>query len=162
MITSNLSTARPGKRLGARLQNSGVILLETVLVLPLMLVLILATAEFSHAFWQYSTLTKAVRDGARFASGQGVLGSTGVVVLTNQLRTDVGNVVVYGNSAGAGSPRLAGLTTAAVTLEAPGDGDVIVRANYPYPALFGVIPTFYGATVTAPFTLDAAVRMRAL
>ena len=50
-----------------RSRNRGAVLVETVVVLPLLLALILETAEFGHAFWQYSTLTKSVRDGARFA-----------------------------------------------------------------------------------------------
>jgi Flp pilus assembly protein TadG len=128
----------------------------------LLLALILATAEFGHAFWQYSTLTKSVRDGARFAASQGVLGSTGVVVLTNELRNEVGNIVVYGNVTGSGTPVLAGFATSAVTLEAPGDGDIIVRVVYPYDALFGLVPTFYGAAASAPLNLSAAVRMRAI
>jgi len=147
---------------GTRSRSRGAVLLETVFVLPLLLALMLATAEFGHAFWQYSTLTKSLRDGARFAATQGVLGSTGVVVITNELQNNVSNVVVYGNTAGSGAPVLEGFTTSAVSLEAPGDGDVIVRASYAYPALFGLVPTFYGASASAPFTLDAAVRMRAL
>ncbi|MEJ2087074.1 MAG: TadE/TadG family type IV pilus assembly protein [Gammaproteobacteria bacterium] len=140
----------------------GAVLVETVVVLPLLLALILGTAEFGHAFWQYSTLTKSVRDGARFAASQGVLGSTGVVVLTAQLTSDVSNVVVYGNVSGSGAPVLNGFTTSAVTLEAPGDGDIIVRAVYPYDALFGLVPTFYSAAASAPLNLTAAVRMRAI
>ena len=162
-----MSTLRPikglhGRQPGMGAWSRGAVLIETVMVLPIMLALIMATAEFSHAFWQYSTLTKTVRDGARYAASQGLLGSTGVVVLTAQLQNDVGNVVVYGNTTGSGAPRLAGFTAAAVSLESPGGGDVIVRASYTYQAVFGLVPTFYGATVSAPLTLDAAVRMKAL
>lgn len=137
-------------------------MLEAVVVLPFLLVLILGTAEFGHALWQYSTLTKAVRDGGRFAASQGLLGSTGVVVLTDKLKTDVRNVVVYGNTTGSGQPVLATLSTGTVTLEAPGDGDIIVRASCSYDALFGLIPTIYGAVYSAPFTLNGGIRMRAL
>lgn len=155
-FTARLNTA------GKPSRSRGAVLVETVVVLPLLLIMILATAEFGHAFWEYSTLTKAVRDGARFAANQGVLGSTGVVVLTNELRADVGNIVVYGNVSGTGTPVLDGLATSDVTLEAPGDGDIIVRAVYPYDALFGVVPTFYAAAASAPLNLSAAVRMRAI
>jgi len=147
---------------GRAQRSRGAVLAETCIVLPLLILLILATAEFGHAFWEYSTLTKSVRDGGRFASGEGLLGSTGVVVLTNQLRSDVGNMVVYGNTSGSGDPVLDGFTTSSVTLVAPGGGDLIVRASYTYQALFGLIPSFYGAVYSAPFTLDAAIRLRAL
>ncbi|MCZ6709952.1 MAG: TadE/TadG family type IV pilus assembly protein [Gammaproteobacteria bacterium] len=143
-------------------RTKGVVLLETIIVLPLLLVLMLVTAEFGQAFWQYSALTKSLRDGARFASSAGLLGSTGVVVITGEFQTNVRNVVVYGNTAGTGTPVLPGFVTSAVSVDAPGDGDVIVRASYPYQALFGLVPTFYGASASAPLTLDAAVRMKAL
>jgi Flp pilus assembly protein TadG len=135
---------------------------ETAITMPLLVLLLLATAEFGHAFWEYSTLTKAVRDGGRFASAQGLLGSTGVVIITNQLRTDVGNIVVYGNTAGSGNPVLAGFAPGNVTIDAPGNRDVIISASYVYDPLFGVLPAFYGAVYNAPFTLDAAIRVRAL
>ena len=154
---------RPDRRQpGMGTWTRGAVLIETVIVLPILLALIIATAEFSHAFSQYSALTKTVRDGARYAASQGLLGSTGVVVLTNQLQNDVGNVVVYGNTTGSGAPLLAGFTTAAVSMEAPGGDDLIVRASYPYQSVFGLLPTFYGTAVSAPLTLNAAVRMRAL
>jgi Flp pilus assembly protein TadG len=140
----------------------GIAMLETVIVLPLLILMILGTAEFAHAFWEYNALTKALRDGGRFASNQGLLGSTGVVVLTDDLREEVRNVVVYGNTRGTGAPVISTLPTGTVTLEAPGDGDIIVRASCEYDALFGLIPTFYGAVYSAPFTLNAALRMRAL
>jgi hypothetical protein len=154
-----------GRSIGAGKRPSrlrGIVMVETAIVLPVLILLILATAEFAHAFWEYSSLTKALRDGGRFASNQGLLGSTGVVVLTDDLREDVRNVVVYGNTEGTGAPVLATLPTGSVTLEAPGDGDIIVRASCEYDALFGLIPTFYGAVYSAPFTLNAALRMRAL
>ena len=153
---------RLGRIRARRRHQRGAVLAETAIVLPLLLALILATAEFSNAFWQYSTLTKMVRDGARYAATQGLLGSTGVVVLTAELRAEVGNVVVYGNSAGSGSPTLTGMQPSQVSLEAPGDGDIVVRANYPYQPLFGLVPTFYGSTASAPFSFDAAIRMRVL
>jgi Flp pilus assembly protein TadG len=137
-------------------------MVEAAVVLPLLVVMILGTAEFAHAFWEYNALTKSLRDGGRFAASQGLLGSTGVVVLSDELRSDVRNVVVYGNTSGNGTPVLASLTTGTVQLEAPGDGDIIVRASCAYDSLFGIIPTLYGAVYSAPFSLNAAIRMRAL
>jgi hypothetical protein len=145
-----------------RARNRGIALLETVIVLPFFLLLIMSTAEFAHAFWEYNTLTKAVRDGGRYASNQGLLGSTGVVVLTDDLREDVRNVVIYGNTTGSGVPALSSLPAGSVTLEAPGDSDIIVRASCEYDSLFGLIPTVYGAVFSTRFTLNAALRMRAL
>ncbi len=154
---------RPGPALrSTRSRSRGIAMLETAIVLPFLVILILGTAEFAHALWEYSTLTKALRDGGRFAANQGLLGSTGVVVLTDDLRRDVRNVVIYGNTSGSGAPLLETLPTGSVNLEAPGDGDIIVRASCAYDSLFGLIPTIYGAVYSAPLTLNGAIRMRAL
>jgi len=143
-------------------RSQGIAMLETVIVLPFLVMLILATAEFAQAFWDYNTLTKALRDGGRFAASQGLLGSTGVVVVTDELRTDVRNVVVYGNTRGTGTPRLNTLTSGTISIEAPGDGDILIRASCDYDSLFGLIPTIYGSVYSAPFSLNASIRMRAL
>ena len=43
----------------------GLVLVEMVLITPLMLLLMLATAEVSRAFVDHNTLTKAARNGVR-------------------------------------------------------------------------------------------------
>lgn len=137
-------------------------MIELAIVLPVVLMLIIATAELGRAFWQYNTLTKSVRDAARYASAQGLFGSTGVVIVTNGLRTEVQNLVVYGNTAGAGTPVLNGLSTAGVTLESPGDGDILVRTTYAYAPIFGLLPDFAGGGVSPLYNFEAVVRMRAI
>ena len=137
-------------------------MIELAIVLPVVLMLIIATAELGRAFWQYNTLTKSVRDAARYASAQGLFGSTGVVIVTNDLRTEVQNLVVYGNTAGAGTPVLNGLSTAGVTLESPGDGDILVRTTYAYAPIFGLLPDFSGGGASPFYNLEAVVRMRAI
>ena len=42
--------------------HRGIAMVEFVIVLPICLILLMATAEFGRAFMQYNTLTKAVRD----------------------------------------------------------------------------------------------------
>jgi len=73
--------------------DRGVQLAELAIVLPIFLLLFGATAEFGRYFYEYSTLAKASRVGARYLSK---------------------NIVVYGNTAGTGTPILTGLTTANV------------------------------------------------
>lgn len=86
---------------GLRRDERGTQLVELALVLPLMLMLVGATAEFGRFFYTYSTLSKATRAGARFQISQ--------VPGTNMTMTK--NLVVYGNTAGTGTPIAAGLTT---------------------------------------------------
>ena len=89
---------------GLRRDERGTQLVELALVLPLMLMLVGATAEFGRFFYTYSTLSKATRAGARFQVSQ----APG----TNMSQTK--NLVVYGNTAGTGTPVAAGLTPANV------------------------------------------------
>ncbi len=80
--------------------HKGVALVEFALVLPLLVMLLFLTTEFGRAYYQYDTITKAVRQSARYLSvrAQG----TGIA--------NARNIIVYGNPNGTGSPRIAGLT----------------------------------------------------
>jgi Flp pilus assembly protein TadG len=138
-------------------------IVEFTIVLPICLMLIMATAEFGRAFMQYNTLTKAVRDGARYAAGKSLPGSAGVVTISAELETETRNLVVHGNVFGTGSPVLPGLAPGNVTVAEAGD-NVVVTAAYPYNAIFGFVPRFfYGGEVDASgYSLQTAVTMRAL
>ena len=147
---------------GLRKRHRGLAITELTILLPLVLLLMLLTAEFGRAFWEYNTLTQTVRDAARYASAQGLFGSTGIVQVTDTLRTEVANLVVYGNVVGSGSPLLDGLTAAGVSVESPGEGDILVRSTYTYTPIFNFIPDFVGGGVAPFFNFEAAVRMRAI
>jgi len=82
--------------------DRGVQLAELAIVLPIFLLLFGATAEFGRYFYEYSTLAKASRVGARYLSTASV---------TTADDTAAKNIVVYGNTAGTGTPILTGLTT---------------------------------------------------
>jgi Flp pilus assembly protein TadG len=132
--------------------------------LPICLMLIIATAEFGRAFLQYNTLTKAVRDGSRYLAGRALFGSTGTVTISPGLQTQTQNLVVYGNTFGAGVPLLPGLTSADVTVVNAGGGNVSVTASYPYNPIFGFVPRFsFGGSVNVSgVNLQSSVTMRAL
>ncbi|MFN2498140.1 MAG: TadE/TadG family type IV pilus assembly protein [Pyrinomonadaceae bacterium] len=91
----------------------GVQLAELAIVLPIFILLFAATAEFGRYFYEYTTLAKAARNGARY-------------LVTAKVDCDAGkdakNLVVYGNTTGTGSPLLEGLTTSQVTVT-PNDAD---------------------------------------
>lgn len=109
---------RRGRRLSSlirfRRDERGVQLLEVAIVLPLLLMLFGAVAEFGRYFYEYTTLAKAARVGARYMASK-TLDSASV---NWQLNTK--NLVVYGNSAGTGSPVLTGLTVDNVALSFQG------------------------------------------
>ncbi|MEJ7929745.1 TadE/TadG family type IV pilus assembly protein [Ramlibacter sp. AN1015] len=81
-------------------KQRGVALVEFALVVPFLLTLMLVTIEFSRAFYQYNTLTKAVRDAARYLSVQ--MPGTGVEEATN--------LIVYGTTTPGTQPLAPGLS----------------------------------------------------
>ena len=145
-------------------RSKGVAIIEFMIVLPICLILIMATAEFGRAFLQYNTLTKSVRDGVRYVASNALVGSTGVVSINGTVVAQAQNLVVYGNTAGTGSAILPGLTTGAVTVASPGASNVSVSVAYPYGSIFVFVPGFFygGNTATNGFSLQAAITMRAL
>ena len=92
-----------------RKDQRGTQLVELAIVLPIFIMLFGATAEFGRYFYEYTTLAKASRAGARY------------LATANSLQDATAkNIVVYGNSAGTGSPILAGMTTGNVVISRQG------------------------------------------
>lgn len=154
----------PPWTLKPRNDQRGVAMVEFAITLPLLLFLMLATAELGHLISQYDTLTKAVRDGARYAASTSALGSTGLVSITPQIQTAVANLVATGNVNGSGSALLPGLSASSVTVSDAGNGYVSVSAAYTYEPMVGsTLPTFgLGTPISLSFTLSAGSVMRAL
>jgi Flp pilus assembly protein TadG len=92
-------TPPSGLRRFARCER-GTQLVELAIVLPVMLALFGATAEFGRFFYTYATLAKATRTAARYLTVE-PLGGTD---------EKAANLVVYGNTAGTGDPLVEGLT----------------------------------------------------
>ena len=95
---------------GRLLSQRGAALVETIVVSPLMLLLIVATAEVTNAFVEHNTLTKTARNAARYLSANSLLGTTGVVQLSAGTVAETQRLAVYGNLAGTGTPLLPGLS----------------------------------------------------
>lgn len=152
-------------------RQRGLAAIEFAIVLPLILLLMLATAEVARAFYQYNTLSKAARDGIRYLADTALNGTTGLIDLdaedgnsgqTKRERTQ--NLVVYGNLSGTGTPLLEGLAVDDVVISAVGLDHVRVDASYTYIPMLPVIPTFgyTGNDIGTNFTLQASTSMRAL
>ena len=152
-----------GKPVIAKKQH-GAALVETVVVAPLLLFLVLLTAEITNAFVDHNTLSKATRNGARYLAANAALGTTGLVVLRPEVVTAARNLVVFGNVAGNGNPVLDGLTTANVQVLDLGGNNVQLTTSYGYSGLLGgTLPSFgYGADTGLVMNLQATVSMRAL
>ena len=93
-----------------RSDERGVQLLETAIVIPILLVLFGAVAEFGRYFYEYTTAAKAARVGARYLASKSVNSSI-------NYEAQAKNLIVYGNIAGTGTPVLPGLTVANVDVQ---------------------------------------------
>ncbi len=145
-------------------RQRGAILAETVVVMPILIFLVVLTAEVTNAFVDHNTLTKAVRNGARHVASNAVLGTTGVVQLQPQLIAEAQNLVVYGNITGGGVAILSGLAIGDVQVQDLGGNNIAVSASHNYSGILGpILPSFgFGADSSLTHTLLASVTMRAL
>ena len=108
----------------------GVQLVEMAVVLPIFLIVFAAVAEFGRYYYEYTTLAKGARVGVRYLA----------TARTNGLDdTAAKNLVVYGNTAGTGSPIINGLSTTNVT---------ITRLNSDGVPQTGGIPKTVGIQIT--------------
>ncbi len=147
---------------GSKAGQRGVAAIEMAITLPVLLLLLLATAEFGRAFFQYNTLTKSVQTGVRYLADNAKDGFD-LIDLTDDTRTAVKNLVVYGNTAG-GEPLLTGLDVANVTVTQLDASHIEVSVSFAYQPMFARIPTFGlgAADVDTGLTLNAAATMRAI
>lgn len=149
-------------------RHRGLAIVEFVVTMPLVLFVLFATAEIGRALYQYTALTKAVRDGARYLADQGA-GTTGILELTGDDLTRARNVTRFGNISGAGTPVLPGFVDGnviaeRVTVSGADTEYVRVTANYNFQALFVPIPGLGMGTsnVSAITTMTATATQRML
>lgn len=111
----------------------GLQLVEAAIVIPIFLILFAATAEFGRFFYEYTTLAKAARNGARYLTTH--------FVTTDEI-TAAQNMVVYGSTTATGTPILPGLEPGHVTVTpAGGSGNIpatvtIMIEGYTYDPIF--------------------------
>jgi len=149
---------------GYRGRQLGAVLVETVVVTPLLLFLILLTAEVTNAFVDHNTLSKSVRGAARYLAGVAILGTTGEVTLTAAKSLETRNLVVFGNTLGTGNAILPGLTVTDVQVADLGNNNIQVTADYSYSGLLGgTLPALgFGPDPSVAMTLQASVTMKGL
>jgi Flp pilus assembly protein TadG len=145
-----------------RLDDRGVQLVELAIVLPIMLLLFAAVAEFGRYFYEYTTVAKSARLGARYLAAKAANSST-----TNW-QANAKNLVVFGNTAGTGSPVLSGLSTANVTVDyqggTPGVPDTVKVSivNYKHEPVFDLGKLLNSTSVSLNVDVKPSVTMRYL
>jgi Flp pilus assembly protein TadG len=133
-----------------RRDESGLQLVEVTIVVPMLLVLLAATAEFGRYFYEYTTLAKAARVGTRYLS---------TAPTVPQSDTDATNLVIYGNINGDGTPILPKLGTGNIKILRQGGTPVIpekvtVQINgYKHEPIFDL-----GALINKKWSLNIDVK----
>jgi Flp pilus assembly protein TadG len=136
--------------------RSGAAAAEMALMTPLLMILMFGSFELGNYFWNGHIVTKAVRDGARYASRQSFDNfDCSAETVSSAVITDTQNLTRTSQIASGGSARLAGWTDAnSVNVEMrPGPVEdyagfytgmdcvpvVIVTATVPYTSLFATL-----------------------
>jgi TadE-like protein len=100
----------------------GVQLAELAIVLPVLLILFGATAEFGRYFYEYTTLAKAARIGTRYL----------ITADLNTVEKDKARkLVVFGNTEGTGAPLIEGLKVENVIVTAKNSENQVVTEGVP-------------------------------
>jgi len=77
-------------------KQKGLAAIEFTMVLPFLLVLIFACAEFGRLMFQYNALNKTVRDASRYLNT--THGSNGAISISATTSAEVKNLIRYGQS----------------------------------------------------------------
>lgn len=144
-----------------RSDERGVQLLEVAIVIPILLLLFGAVAEFGRYFYEYTTVAKAARVGARYLVSKSATSST-------NYEGQAKNLVVYGNIAGTGTPVLPGLSTANVDVQyiggTAGVPDLVKVSiiNYQHQSIIDLGKLLKNTTLSTNVDVKPSVTMRYL
>ncbi|SQH76814.1 conserved protein of unknown function,might belong to TadE family protein [Shewanella benthica] len=150
-------------------QQTGVAAVEFTIMLPVLLLLVFATAELGRALYQYSHLTRMVRDAGRYLSTKAISNTT--ENLPNPLNdascgnciSNTKDLLVYGKVGGT-IPLLYGLDASDVTIIGDSVTDrVIITVDYDWQPLFGEQISGFGLgdSTDLSFNFHVSYAMRA-
>ncbi|MCA1635407.1 MAG: pilus assembly protein [Acidobacteria bacterium] len=135
----------------------GTQLVELAIVLPVLLALFGATAEFGRYFYTYTTLDKATRVGARYLT----------VAPPGATDEQAQNLVVYGNTSGTGEPIVSGLTPDQIEITRNGGGAsslpqlvTVQIQGYTYEPLFDIGLIIGRSSVSLNIDVSPSTTMR--
>jgi hypothetical protein len=156
-------------------RQKGLAAVEMTLVLPLLLLLFITTAEIGRMLYQYNTLTKAQRNGIRLLATQLNTGQQATLSdcptfggsLPDDLITRARNLIVFGSEVGdaAENSILDGLKTEDIRFcTDPITDEIQVQVQYSFtPMLFDQLPTFgLGEPIPIDFPLTSSISMPVL
>ncbi len=154
---NNTSKPLPPRQAAQQRHERGVQLVEVVLVMPVLIMLIAATAEFGRYFYTYSVLARATRISARYLSGN---------LLNNTEQTKAKNLAVCGSTTTCSTAVVPGLTTSNIQVTTAG-GTTLLPAtvtvsivSYNYQSVFN-LGNWVGGTWTT-IAISPSTTMRYL
>ncbi len=144
--------------------QKGVAMVEFAIALPLLLLLLLAIAEFGRMLYHYNNLLQANRDAVRYLAGNSWNTTLGRVVIDATLTARTKNLAVYGVPvAQPGNEVVPGLTTDEVSVATVGSDHVQVSISYVFrPVIGSGLPALIGDAIPLNFPLVATTVMRGL
>ncbi|WP_299804711.1 TadE family protein [uncultured Shewanella sp.] len=161
-------------RLSGFQKQKGLATIEFTLLVPFFLLIIFATAEFGRGLYQYSQLTRMIRDAARHLSqsvittGNGVpADSTGKVLDANCNNCITETKMILKHGANSVSPLLLNeIDTAVITIEESplGSGIMVISVDYDWsPIFFDQLSGFgLGDGIDLSFNLNSTYAVRAI
>jgi len=143
-------------------EQQGLAVIEFTLVLPFLLLLIFASAEFGRLLYQYNALNKTVRDASRYLSSNVKFGDNGNLTIKNSVSAEVKSLIQFGQSSTANA-LFPNLSDDDINLTISGDF-IIVTVNYNWQPIFSETLTTFGLghDIDLSFPLVSSYTMRAL
>jgi len=141
-------------------KEQGFAAIELTIILPFLLLLIFATAEFGRVLYQYNALNKTVRSASRYLAANAKLG-TGVYEIKADIQTKVTTYIKYGGP-NSTTPLLPNLTASTIDLSLSGQY-VTISVSYPWQPIFSDMFTTFGLgnDIDMTFPLVSTYTMRA-
>jgi len=151
------------KSANTKIKNqNGLAAIEFTMVLPFLLLLIFACAEFGRLMFQYNALNKTIRDASRYLSANAKPGDTNSINIKDSVTTEVKSLIRYGQSAST-TLLLPNLNDDDISFAINGDF-ITITVTYDWQPIFSdTLTTFgFGSDIDLSFPLVSTYTMRAL
>jgi len=141
-------------------KQKGLAAIEFTMILPFLLLLIFACAEFGRLMFQYNALNKTVRDASRYLNT--VNGSNGDLNISDVTSVEVKNLIKFGQNSSS-TALFPTLSDDDISLTVSGDF-VTVTVTYNWQPIFSnTLSTFgLGDDIDLSFPLVSTYTMRAM
>jgi len=143
-------------------KQQGLAAIEFTLILPFLLLLIFASAEFGRLLYHYNALNKTVRDASRYLSSHVIYGDNNNIAIKDTISADVKNLIKFSQTSN-GTSLFPNLGDDDINLAINGDF-VIITVSYDWQPIFSQsFTTFgFGNDIDLSFPLVSTYTMRAL